>query len=131
MVKDRRALHSCEHARIQKHRRAQLRSIIHQGEKEMSNANATMLYDANKRSAGVAYLLWFFLGSLGAHRYYLGKTGTAVAMTLLCVIGLLTIFLGVGVFLLAVAGIWALVDAFLIPGIVREFNTSLAMKFAV
>ncbi|HEV7855779.1 MAG TPA: TM2 domain-containing protein [Herminiimonas sp.] len=97
----------------------------------MSNANATMLYDANKRSAGVAYLLWFFLGSLGAHRYYLGKTGTAVAMTLLCVIGLLTIFLGVGVFLLVVAGIWALVDAFLIPGIVRGFNTALAMKFAV
>ncbi|WP_342621698.1 NINE protein, partial [Pseudomonas aeruginosa] len=24
-----------------------------------------------------AYLLWFFLGGFGAHRFYLGKTGTA------------------------------------------------------
>jgi hypothetical protein len=40
-------------------------------------------------------------------------------------------FLGVGVFLLVVAGMWALVDAFLIPGIVRGFNTALAMKFVV
>src|SRR5947209_19979139 len=39
-------------------------------------------------------------------------------------------FLGGGIFLLVVAGIWALVDAFLIPGIVRGFNTALAMKFA-
>ncbi|MDR2708728.1 MAG: TM2 domain-containing protein, partial [Elusimicrobiota bacterium] len=35
-----------------------------------------MLVEA--KSKGVAYLLWFFLGLLGAHRFYLDKIGTGV-----------------------------------------------------
>ena len=52
------------------------------------------------KSAGAAYLLWFFLGTLGAHRFYLGKTGSGVAQLLLFVLGWLTlgIFVGGGVF---------------------------------
>lgn len=30
------------------------------------------------KSKGVAYLLWFFLGFLGAHKFYVGKTGMGV-----------------------------------------------------
>ena len=57
-------------------------------------------------STGVAYLLWFFLGFFSAHRFYLGRTGSAIAQFLLnCIlIGL----------------IWTLIDAFLIPGMIRE-----------
>lgn len=35
------------------------------------------LYEANRKSLGLAYLLWFFLGLFGAHRFYLraGRTG--------------------------------------------------------
>lgn len=52
------------------------------------------------KSAGAAYLLWFFLGTLGAHRFYLGKTGSGVAQLLLFVLGWLTlgIFVGGGSF---------------------------------
>ncbi|WP_394002502.1 NINE protein [Xanthobacter versatilis] len=35
-----------------------------------SDARALMLCEANKKSAVVAYLLWFFLGGLGGHRFY-------------------------------------------------------------
>ena len=35
-------------------------------------------------------LLAFFLGSFGAHRFYLGKIGTAVTMLVLTIIGYAT-----------------------------------------
>lgn len=34
----------------------------------------------------VAYILWFFLGGLGGHRFYLGKTGSAVGLLILTLI---------------------------------------------
>lgn len=84
----------------------------------MSSLQSEMLVEqkvANaQKSTGVAYLLWFFLGGVGAHRFYLGKTGTAVAQLIITVIGFFTIFP------LIITGIWVLVDAFLIPGIIRE-----------
>lgn len=85
-----------------------------------------MLYDANKKSVGVTYLLWFFLGGLGGHRFYAGKTGSAIAILALTLLGLLLSMVGIGLFLLAIVGIWVLVDAFLIPGWIRNRNTLLA-----
>ena len=84
-----------------------------------------MMYDANKKSTGAAYLLWFFLGSFGAHRFYLGCTGTAVAQLLLLLLGWIPVFLG-----WVVLGIWLLIDLFLIPGIARDKNMALADRFA-
>lgn len=72
-----------------------------------------------RKSIGVAYLLWIFLGGFAAHRFYLGKTGSAVAMLLLSLVGWLTLFVYVGGLFLAILGIWLIVDAFLIPGMVR------------
>jgi TM2 domain-containing membrane protein YozV len=89
-------------------------------------AAQTMLYDANKKSTGVAYLLWLFLGCLGGHRFYAGKTGSAVAQLLLSLAGWLLIFIGIGLLPLIVVGVWVLIDAFLIPGWVRNTNTKLA-----
>ncbi|MCK8787473.1 TM2 domain-containing protein [Roseomonas sp. NAR14] len=74
-----------------------------------------MLYDATKKSVGVAFALWFFLCFLGGHRFYVGRTGTAVLMALLS----LTV---VG---LAVTAVWSLIDAFLIPGWIRDYNLRL------
>ena len=58
------------------------------------------------KSKGVAYLLWFFLGILGAHRFYLGKIGTGILY-------LLTF----GVF-----GIGWLIDLFTLGGQVDSYN---------
>ena len=80
-----------------------------------------MHYDNNKKSAGVAFALWFFLGLLGAHRFYLGKIGTAIIMLILtCTVG--------GI---VVSGIWAIIDGFLIPGMVRENNNKLIAMIGV
>lgn len=40
---------------------------------------STSVAPAQQKSVGIAYLLWFFLGVLGAHQFYLGKTGRAIS----------------------------------------------------
>jgi TM2 domain-containing membrane protein YozV len=55
---------------------------------------------ANDRNKIVAAILAFFLGTLGIHRFYLGRTGSGIVMLVLTltVVGIL------------VTGIWAFVD---------------------
>lgn len=93
-----------------------------------SAALSQMMFQANSKSVGVAYLLWFFLGGFGGHRFYMGQTGTAIAQLIMTLIGIGTAIIGIGFILLAVVGIWVLVDAFLIPGIVRNHNVELAQR---
>lgn len=54
----------------------------------------------------VTWLLWIFLGVLGAHRYYLGDWRTAVPMTL--TLGLL--------------GFWSLADGIVLGRRIRRVN---------
>ena len=62
-----------------------------------------------KKDVGITYLLWFFLGLFSAHRFYLGKTGTALLQ----------------MFTLGGLGVWLLIDVFLIPSMVREYNRNI------
>ncbi|TNC52834.1 TM2 domain-containing protein [Rubellimicrobium rubrum] len=73
----------------------------------------------DKKSTGATYALWFFVGFLGGHRFYLGRTGSAVAQLVLTVLGWLTLVLGIGLVFLLAVGVWVLVDAFLIPGMIE------------
>lgn len=68
-------------------------------------------------------LLAFFLGTFGAHRFYIGKTGTAIVMLVLTIIGIPLCFVIVGFALLAAVGIWTLVDfIFAVSGNMKDSN---------
>ncbi len=58
------------------------------------------------KSKAAAYLLWFFLGFLSAHRFYLGKWGS----------GILYLLTG------QLFGIGWIIDLFLIGGMVERYN---------
>lgn len=76
--------------------------------------------EARGKKAVVAYLLWFFLGTFGGHRFYLGKTGTGVAQLALAVVGYATAVILVGFIFLFIVWAWMLIDVFLIGGMIRE-----------
>lgn len=52
-----------------------------------------ILYDANKKSKLVAYLLWFFLGAFGAHRFYTRQALSAVIQLALWIGAMVLYFL--------------------------------------
>jgi hypothetical protein len=58
------------------------------------------------KSTGVAYLLWFFLGVFGAHKFYLGRVGMGFAY--LFTLGFLSV------------GLW--IDLFTLPRQIRQAN---------
>ena len=77
---------------------------------------------ANERpSIAVAYILLLFLGAFGAHRFYLGHMGSAIAMLLI----------SLTVFGLVITLIWAFIDLFLVPGIVRSKTDALRQKLTM
>ncbi|MGV9009311.1 NINE protein [Brevundimonas sp.] len=91
-----------------------------------SDTQALMAFESQKKSAGLAYVLWFFTGGLGGHRFYLGHTGSAVAQLLLSLLGwVLVLAAGLGLLLLIPLGIWLIVDIFLIPGMAQQHNDAL------
>ena len=95
-----------------------IRHQINQSGGLSNDARVLMLYEANKKTALVAYLLWFFLGLFGGHNFYLGRTGVAVTQLILSLV-----FVG-----LIITIFWVLVDAFLIPGWVSRQNNLLATQ---
>ena len=74
------------------------------------------------KESGIAYLFWILLGGFAAHRFYLGLTGSAIALLVLWVGGWLLTPLLIGIPMLIAGGIWLFVDLFLIPGLVRAAN---------
>jgi len=85
-----------------------------------------MMYDAQKKSVGASYVLWFFLGMVGAHRFYLGQSGTGAAMLVLFLVGFVLSLVLIGVLLLIPLWVWWVVDAFLIPRMASDYNMRLA-----
>jgi TM2 domain-containing membrane protein YozV len=99
--------------------------MTHPSGRPTDDAVAMMRYDANKKSVIVAYLLWFFLGMFGVHRFYLGRWISGLILLLFTLVaGALYVIL-VGMVLMAIPGLWWLIDALLIPGMTRSYNNEL------
>ena len=79
------------------------------------------------KSRTAAVLLAFFLGTLGIHRFYIGRTGTGLTMLLLGIAGWVLIVVGaftaamsfglgglgvivIGYVLIGAVGLWAFID---------------------
>lgn len=92
------------------------------------DTQAMMIFESQRKSALVAYILWFFLGGIAAHRFYLGRIASAVAFLVLLFASILLLFSGVGFIGLLIIGLWIIVDAFLIPGIVSKYNQMLSQR---
>ncbi|WP_419941126.1 TM2 domain-containing protein [Candidatus Palauibacter sp.] len=84
------------------------------GDLDFSRAVLEDLYSYPLKRRSVAWLLWLVAGFFGGHRLYLDRTGTGVLM----------FFTGGG------AGVWWLVDIFLIHRMVRKFNEDQARRKA-
>lgn len=94
----------------------------------MSEAAVLMQYDVNRKSTGVAYLLWFFLGGFGAHRFYLGRGGSGAAILIITLVSMLLTVVLVGFVTIWISAVWVFIDLFLIPGWVYEHNSGLAAR---
>lgn len=62
------------------------------------------------KSVGAAYLLWFFLWFVSAHRFYLGRPGTAI---------------------LQILSYLVLIDLFLIPGMVQQHKNEVRKRLTL
>lgn len=71
---------------------------------ELSLVEQRVTNDAPNIAA--AYLLWLFLWFVSGHRFYLGRPVSAILQ-------ILSYFIVIGF-------VWLLIDAFLIPGMIRE-----------
>lgn len=91
----------------------------------MSDAKKLMQYEANKKSAGIAYLLWFLFGMFGVHRFYLGRSGSGAAILVLTLLSFFLSFVGIGFLTIFIPAIWVLIDIFLIHGMVHDYNNTL------
>ncbi|MDF2960242.1 MAG: hypothetical protein K0S39_1977 [Paenibacillus sp.] len=77
-----------------------------------------LLLDAEVKRKGknmaIAYILWYFLGILGAHQFYTGRTA----------IGVIQLVLSLTVLGLFVTVVWWIVDAFLLYNWVNQRNVA-------
>lgn len=79
-----------------------------------------------RKSILIAYILWFFLGFIGGHRFYLGKKISAIVMLMLFLIGSLLSMVGVGLIFFAILGLWWIIDSILIFIAAQKTNDEFA-----
>jgi TM2 domain-containing membrane protein YozV len=86
--------------------------------------------DISTKSRLATTLLAWFLGIFGAHRFYIGKTETAVVMLVLGIAGLATVWVFAGIPILIAVEIWAFVDfIFAVTGNMRDKEGKLIKKW--
>ena len=88
----------------------------------MAEQNYTVKMNMEGKNIIVAYLLWWFLGWAGVHRFYLGRVKSGIAQLLLVLIGGATWIILIGYLFIMAWFIWWLLDAFFTYKMVEEEN---------
>jgi hypothetical protein len=100
-------------------------------------------YDRNKKSMITAYVLAVLFGGLGIHRLYLGRNRSGYLMFAICMValfvrawvsseyqnsdgGILGEYIAYSMSL--ALWLWVIIDLFLIPKMLRKFNSGLAAE---
>jgi len=89
---------------------------VMQGMTEQQQMIFMAQYNLMRKDVTAAILLAFFLGSFGAHRFYMGEIGLGVLYVVFCWTG--------------IPHLVALVECFLLPGRVRMYNLQCAAAIA-
>ena len=89
---------------------------VMQGMTEQQQMIFMAQYNLMRKDVTAASLLAFFLGSFGAHRFYMGDIGLGVLYVLFCWTG--------------IPHLIALVECFFLPGRVRLYNAQCAAAIA-
>ena len=82
---------------------------------KLDDSRFPFLQSLNYKNPTTLLIISIFLGGLGIDRFMLGETGLGVLKLLTC----------------GGAGIWTIVDWFLITGLTKEYNYKLFMQNAV
>lgn len=86
-------------------------------ESEQTHISAKL--GGNGKNIVVAYILWWFLGFLGIHRFYLDRPTSGLIQILLLALGWIPFFLG-----WVVLAIWWLLDAYFVYQYVEAYNVA-------
>jgi TM2 domain-containing membrane protein YozV len=97
----------------------------------MTDTAKILLFESGKKSEVVAFLLCFFFGPLGIHRFYVGRNQSAVVMLCLTLISFPLMLILVGFLILLAVAVWAFVDLFLVFGMVSDHNRQLAIRLGL
>jgi TM2 domain-containing membrane protein YozV len=81
-----------------------------------------VVHNVHTKEVGIAYALLVLLGGFGAHRFYLGRAGSAIGFLVLWQLGAWTWWTGLGLLFGGAAVVWFVIDLCVLPGMVREEN---------
>jgi TM2 domain-containing membrane protein YozV len=94
-----------------------------------SNANDLLRFENEKKSAALAFILCWFLGIWGAHRFYLGKP-YAWLKVIITLVSIPLCFFFIGFFGLFAMWLWMIIDLFYVSRWVRAHNTALLERIS-
>lgn len=94
----------------------------------MGEQNVSVKMNIVGKNIIVAYLLWWFLGWAGVHRFYLGRVKSGVAQLVLFVLGCATLILVIGYAFLFAWFIWWALDAYFTYKMASEENAKLGLE---
>ena len=98
-------------------------------EQSDSDLKANLRFEANKKSVLVAYLFLVFFGWFGVHRFYAGKTNSAIIMLCIFLFSWPLLAAGlVGLLGFIALATWCFVDLFLLHGLITKYNNALVVE---